>query len=122
MDINKDKLLDNFKNFKNIANVGILSCFKNLFCINGIIKNMAFYIMMIIIIFHFIAIFVFVCKQSKKLKKITIKSTKLTKKTIGSKAFTGINKKAVIKCPKGKKAAYKKILLKKGMKKSMKFK
>ena len=58
----------------------------------------------------------------KKLKKITIKSTKLTKKTIGSKAFTGINKKAVIKCPKGKKAAYKKILLKKGMKKTMKFK
>ena len=58
----------------------------------------------------------------KKLKKITIKSTKLTKKTIGSKAFTGIYKKAVVKCPKAKKAAYKKILLKKGMKKTMKFK
>ena len=58
----------------------------------------------------------------KKLKKITIKSTKLTKKTIGSKAFTGINKKAVVKCPKAKKAAYKKILLKKGMKKTVKFK
>ena len=58
----------------------------------------------------------------KKLKKITIKSTKFTKKTIGSKAFTGINKKAVIKCPKGKKAVYKKILQKKGMKKTMKFK
>ena len=58
----------------------------------------------------------------KKLKKITIKSTKLTKKTIGSKAFTGINKKAVIKSPKAKKTAYKKILLKKGMKKTMSFK
>ena len=58
----------------------------------------------------------------KKLKKITIKSTKLTKKTVGSKAFTGIYKKAVIKCPKAKKAAYKKILLKKGMKKTVKFK
>ena len=58
----------------------------------------------------------------KKLKKITIKTTKLTKKTVGSKAFTGINKKAVVKCPKAKKAAYKKILLKKGMKKTVKFK
>ena len=58
----------------------------------------------------------------KKLKKITIKSTKLTKKTVGAKAFTGINKKAVIKCPKAKKAAYKKFLLKKGMKKTMTFK
>ena len=58
----------------------------------------------------------------KKLKKITIKSSKLTKKTVGSKAFTGIYKKAVVKCPKAKKAAYKKILLKKGMKKTVKFK
>ena len=58
----------------------------------------------------------------KKLKKITIKTTKLTKKTVGSKAFTSINKKAVVKCPKAKKAAYKKILLKKGMKKTVKFK
>ena len=70
MDINKGKLLDNFKNFKNIANVGILSCFKNLFCKNGMIKNIAFYIMMIIIIFHIIAIFVFGCKQRKKKKKM----------------------------------------------------
>ena len=51
--------------------------------------------------------------KCKALKKITIKTKKLTKKTVGSKAFTGINKKAVIKSPKAKKAAYKKILLKK---------
>ena len=60
--------------------------------------------------------------KCKALKKITIKTKKLTKKTIGAKAFTGINKKAVIKSPKAKKAAYKKILLKKGMKKTMTFK
>ena len=60
--------------------------------------------------------------KCKALKKITIKTKKLTKKTVGSKAFTGINKKAVIKSPKAKKAAYKKILLKKGMKKTMTFK
>ena len=60
--------------------------------------------------------------KCKALKKITIKTKKLTKKTVGSKAFTGINKKAVIKSPKAKKATYKKILLKKGMKKTMTFK
>ena len=58
----------------------------------------------------------------KNLKKITIKTTKLTAKSIKAKAFTGINKKATIYCPKTKKAAYKKIFLKKGMKKTMKFK
>ena len=58
----------------------------------------------------------------KKLKKITIKTMKLTKSSVGANAFKGINKKAVIKCPKAKKAAYKKFLLKKGMKKTMTFK
>ena len=58
----------------------------------------------------------------KKLKKIIIKTTKLTKKSIGANAFKGICKKAVVKCPKTKKKAYKKILLKKGMKKTMTFK
>ena len=57
-----------------------------------------------------------------KLKSIVIKTKKLTSKSVGTKAFKGINKKAVIKCPKAKKASYKKILLKKGMKKTVKFK
>lgn len=56
-----------------------------------------------------------------KLKNITIKTTKLTAKRVGSNAFKGINKKAIVKCPKAKKKAYKKILLKKGMKKTVKF-
>lgn len=46
--------------------------------------------------------------KSAKLKKVTIKSTGV--KTIGSKAFQGIYKKAVIKVPKSKKTAYKKLL------------
>jgi len=41
---------------------------------------------------------------------------------IAPNAFKGIYKKAVIKCPKAKEAAYKKILLRKGMKKTMRFK
>ena len=46
----------------------------------------------------------------KNLKNITIKTTKLTKKRVGSKAFSGIHAKAVIKVPKKKQSAYKKIL------------
>lgn len=48
----------------------------------------------------------------KKLKKITIKSTKL--KSVGAKAFKGISKKASIKVPKSKLKAYKKLLKGKG--------
>ena len=58
----------------------------------------------------------------RRLRTITIKTTKLKAKTVGANAFKGIHKKAVIKSPKSKKKAYKKILLKKGMKKTMTFK
>ena len=54
----------------------------------------------------------------KKLKKITIKSTTL--KTVGKNAFKGINKKAKIKVPASKLKAYKKLLKKKGQKKTVK--
>lgn len=59
--------------------------------------------------------------QCKKLKKITIKTVKL--KSLGKKAISGIDKKAVIKIPKSKFKAYKKLFKKKtGYKKSMKIK
>ena len=51
----------------------------------------------------------------KKLKNIKIKTTKLTKKSVGAKAFKGINKKVKINVPNKKAASYKKILLKKGV-------
>ena len=56
-----------------------------------------------------------------RLKTLTIKSRSLTATKTGSKAFTG-TKIRKIKCPKGKKAAYKKILIKKGIKRSAAFK
>ena len=49
------------------------------------------------------------------LKAITIKSTGLTAKSVGAKAFDKIHKKAVVKVPKAKKAAYKKWLKKRGI-------
>lgn len=49
--------------------------------------------------------------KCKALKTVTIKTKKLTK--VGSAAFKGIAKKAVIKLPKAKKTAYTKLLKKK---------
>lgn len=49
------------------------------------------------------------------LKKIKILTTKLSTKTVGTKAFKNINKKANISVPKKKKTAYKKLLKSKGM-------
>ena len=56
----------------------------------------------------------------KKLKSIVVKSKVLKK--VGSKAFKGINKKAVIKVPKAKKKAYNKLFKKKGQAKTVKIK
>ncbi len=57
----------------------------------------------------------------KSLKKITVKSAKL--KSVGKNAIKGINKKAVIKVPKAKKKAYKKLFkASTGYKKTMKIK
>jgi len=57
-----------------------------------------------------------------KLKTITVKTTKLRKSKIGKNAFTKLNKKAVVKCPKGKKKLYRKIFRAKGCPKKVRFK
>ena len=56
----------------------------------------------------------------KNLKRIVIKSTKLKK--VGSKAFKGISKKAIVKVPKSKKKSYTKLLQKRGLPKNVKIK
>lgn len=56
----------------------------------------------------------------KNLKKITVKSTVLKK--VGSKAFKGINAKAVIKVPKKQLKTYQKLLKGKGQAKTVKIK
>lgn len=58
----------------------------------------------------------------KNLKTITIKSTKLTAQKVGSNAFKGIYKKATIKVPGSKLNTYKKMLKKRGVSSSAKFK
>ncbi len=53
--------------------------------------------------------------KCKKLKKVTVKSKKI--KSVGAAAFKGATKKAVIKVPKAKYKAYKKMFKGKGIKK-----
>jgi len=63
-----------------------------------------------------------VFKGCNKLKQITIKSKKLTSKTVSKNAFKGISAKATVKVPKGKLKSYKKLLHSKGLSKKIKIK
>ena len=63
MKIDKKKLLDNFKNIKNISNLNILKCFRVLFSKKGISENVGSYILIAIILFHTIILFVFFIKK-----------------------------------------------------------
>ncbi len=53
--------------------------------------------------------------KCKKLKLLVIKSRKLKAKNIAKNAFKGITKKTVVKVPKSKIKAYRKLLRKKGL-------
>ena len=58
MKINKNKLLDNFKNLKNIANFNLLKCVHILFSEEGLSKNVGFFILNFFILFHIITLFI----------------------------------------------------------------
>ena len=58
----------------------------------------------------------------KNLKTIIVKTAALTQKTVGTKAFKGINAKAVIKVPKKQLKAYQKLLKARGTGKKVKIK
>lgn len=58
----------------------------------------------------------------KKLKTITIRSKKLTSKTVSKNAFKGLTKITTIKVSKNKLTAYKKLLKKKGLSSKVKVK
>ena len=66
--IDKDNLYENFINIKNIINIKIIKCYKVLFNKKGIVKNIAFYIISAIILFHLINIAIFYGKYRYSLK------------------------------------------------------
>ena len=67
--IDTKKLYTNFVNIKNIANLKMLRCYKNLFSKNGILKNIGSYIILLIMILFIISIFIFYIKQVIIIKK-----------------------------------------------------
>ena len=69
MNINKSKIFDNMKNIKNLMNLNILVCYKNLLSIKSIIYNIGSLIIICIIFFHIISVFLFYINQLKKIKK-----------------------------------------------------
>ena len=68
MKLNKTKLFQNFKDIKNIANIKILPCYKQLFSKKGFIFNIGCFIIILIIIFHIICAILFYTKQLKILE------------------------------------------------------
>ena len=91
MHIDRTKLYKNFINIKNVANVNILICYKNLFSINGIKFNIGNYIIIVILIFLIISFIIFYAKQyrflQKKIKDIVfaIKNSSLKNKITDAK-------------------------------------
>ena len=69
--IDKSKLLKNFLDIRNIANINLLACYKILFSKKGIIKNYGSYSIMAIITMHFIIIIIFYMKNlNKTIRKV----------------------------------------------------
>ena len=56
------------------------------------------------------------------MKNLVFKTTELTDGGTGANVFKGIPQNAVVKVPKGKKAAYKKLFRRKGLNSKIKFK
>ena len=104
MNIDKKKILENFKNIDNLINFKFLVCYKKLFNKEGLLKNIGSYIIFSIIIFHIITIFIFSLKQfssiDKKIEKIVSEKLKLLSKEndYNKKKYTN-NKKISIMEP-----------------------
>ena len=80
MKIDKDKLLENFKDIKNIINFELLKCHERLFSKEGIINNYGCYLILVIIFFHILSIFIFCISNFSIIeKKIMSIASKLNK-------------------------------------------
>ena len=120
MNINKNNLLKNFIDIKNLANFNFFVCYKNLLNKIGLLNNIGSYIILGFIFFHFLSIIIFCSSQYNKLinkikslnninlGKLNIKETETDNKdsnkrmiTFNSKLKKG--KKRVISLNKSKK-------------------
>ena len=63
----KDKLFKSFTEISNIANVKFMKCFKNVYNPKNLKANLGFYIFIILLIMHFISLFLFCFKYYSNL-------------------------------------------------------
>jgi len=68
--INKEQLLKSFTDIKNIININVLKCHKLIFTLNSFKRNYGNLILMVIILFFFICLILFYCKDYFYLVKI----------------------------------------------------
>ena len=66
----KNKLYNNFANITNIANMKVMKCYNVLFTKKGVLNNIGCYIIIPIIILHFLSIIIFYSKDYKELQNI----------------------------------------------------
>ena len=66
----KNKLYESFTDFKNIANIKVLNCYKLIFRLEAYKNNYANLILIAVILIFFICMIIFCCKDYPNLKKI----------------------------------------------------
>ena len=111
-EINKEKLLQNFKDIKKITNINVIKCFKNVFSKNNIKNNYGFYILCFIFALFFICIILFCFKFFNLLIKEIIDVSEALKKKFSENKENNIENNITqnkIKITKGKKEKIKKI-------------
>ena len=67
IEINKETLLNNFKNYKKSINLKVVKCYKSVFTKEGLIKNIGQYILSLIILVTIILTILFIVKGFNKL-------------------------------------------------------
>ena len=65
--IDKNKLLHKFIDFKSTTNFNVIFCYKTFFCFDGIISNIGSYILIIIFIISGICVIIFYTKGYKEI-------------------------------------------------------
>ena len=88
----KNKIIEKFTDFKNIANINIFKCYNLLLDKKGLIKNIGFLILSPVLTLYLISIFVFSCKDIKAINKINDDIINI-KKDMAKNKNKGKNKK-----------------------------
>ena len=101
----KNKLYKSFTDIKNIANINLIKCYKNVFILKNLLKNYGFFICLLVLILFIFHIFIFYCRDFPSLKTIILKigDAKIYIYKLKTKNNNNINTKKRIKTNKKEK-------------------